>query len=224
MYKTCAIVLAMSAASAAMAQLSSVGQGSISGPVENFENDGFVSESQFATPRTFANGLNAVTSSLDDNAMGSGPGTWSWGDQQGGWGLLDSGSAHQTSGAWGIGVDTINGGFIDFALPVASTAFGGYFAAPTQAGTVYGEPASFSFEAYNGTTLVGSIGFTYSETNTASGAMHWMGFAADAGSFDRVVVRATVFVMDDLTWQAIPTPGTTALLGLGGLVAIRRRR
>jgi len=57
----------------------------------------------------------------------------------------------------------------------------------------------------------------------------WIDISADSGMvFDEIRVLGFGFdpstFMDNASWNAVPTPGSLAVLGLGGFVASRRRR
>lgn len=75
------------------------------------------------------------------------------------------------------------------------------------------------------------VGSFFSEAGPAWGGIgdEWWNFTADAGeSFDEVRLFGFGFTPftfgDNFSWNAVPTPGSFAVLGLGGFMASRRRR
>lgn len=82
--------------------------------------------------------------------------------------------------------------------------------------------------ALSGGMEVGSL-FVSNPTYSSSGPT-WVDISATGGmTFDEVRLVGFGFVfpqahVDDLSWNAVPAPASAALLGLGGLAAVRRRR
>lgn len=104
---------------------------------------------------------------------------------------------------------------IDFDTPV--TEFGGYFGtADVHTGSV--------INLYDGDgSLISSEPMTFD-----LGEWNWHGWSSDV-PISRVEILGSPtpglpIVLDDLQVNYVPTPATGALLGLAGLVAVRRRR
>ncbi|MEX0652638.1 MAG: PEP-CTERM sorting domain-containing protein [Phycisphaeraceae bacterium] len=83
-----------------------------------------------------------------------------------------------------------------------------------------GSPVSGTITGYNG----GDVEWTVSPSNLEE----WTTFTDGAGSFvDRVRFEhasGSIFDVDDVTIAAVPEPASLALLGLGGLAMLARRR
>lgn len=81
---------------------------------------------------------------------------------------------------------------------------------------------------FSGNTEVGSFFITNPHWGTDTTATWFNAVAAGSSTFDRVVFDAfssnfdRVVAIDNVSWA--PTPGAAAALGLGGLMALRRRR
>lgn len=71
----------------------------------------------------------------------------------------------------------------------------------------------------NGTTYLNNDFQTLSGAIAGAGSTLTITFTAGANNGG-----SEVFIFDNVTVNGVPTPGTAALLGLGGLVATRRRR
>jgi len=86
------------------------------------------------------------------------------------------------------------------------------------------------FQAYRGSSLVEAASFTTgSSFGQAATVPNFFGFYNTSQSFDRITVTTTglnLAVFDNLQVSTVPEPGTVGLLalGLGGVVAIARRR
>jgi hypothetical protein len=103
-----------------------------------------------------------------------------------------------------------------FEFDTAVTDFGGYI---NTVGPVGGGSASFWDEAGN---LIDTVSF-------AGGPVEWtwIGWTSDVG-ISRIELSGPVpgfgFQLDDLTINQVPAPGGAAVVGVGALIAGRRRR
>jgi hypothetical protein len=114
-----------------------------------------------------------------------------------------------------------NGTALDPTFLDATGGLGGYV--PSGAGWYNGNPTSNQVAQAQGgfdyAVFVGQFSFLTSRV-AAAGALNFFIFDAEMGSKD--AAGEVFFGGDDYIWQ-VPAPGALALLGLGGLVARRRR-
>lgn len=84
----------------------------------------------------------------------------------------------------------------------------------------------FRIDIYDGAAAVGSL---FGTPAWGSNDNSWIDLVAGAGtSFDRVEISgfgsSPMVFADNMSWNTVPAPGSLALMGLGGLIATRRRR
>ncbi|MBI1333360.1 MAG: PEP-CTERM sorting domain-containing protein [Armatimonadetes bacterium] len=212
------IMTAMFAVPAALslAQLSSVGPftGSMSEGFESFTNSQIAGHYQ--TMSIFGGGgtLNSVPMNAEHMYVYE-PGAGAT------WGLGGLGSAGVNSGAKAVGFEDISAnpsgdqnGEILFASPVDS--FGGYFALEASS------PAFLQFFDSAGM----QIG-TDQQLMSATNVLQWQGWSSTVGiSRIEIVSRDNYLAMDDLqaNTSTVPEPASLAVLGLGAIALIRRRK
>ena len=143
---------------------------------------------------------------------GGGPGNVDdWDTIMGGWGL---GSGNSIYGSFGV--------FIEFSSDLSEFS--------TQYWDTSGPASPFgggmAMYAFNDGAEVGSV-----FTSPAYGGLgdSWFNITTAGGAvFDEVRILGWGFpadgFADNLSWNAVPSPASAGLLGLGGLVAMRRRR
>jgi len=146
-----------------------------------------------------------------DTGVGGGFQVDDWDTALGGWGL---GSGNAAYGPFGIFM-AFGGDLTEFS---------------TQAWDTSGPPSPFGggmgiFVFQNGVEVAngffnpayGGVGDSWYDITSANGhkfdEVRILGFGFPADTF-----------VDNLSWNSVPTPASAALLGLGGLVATRRRR
>ena len=115
-----------------------------------------------------------------------------------------------------------NGSALDPTFLDATGGLGAYV--PSGAGWYNGNPTNNQVAqqqaGYDYAVLVGQFSFLTSRV-TAAGAENFFIFDAEMGS--KTASGEVFFGGDAFIWNEIPAPGALALLGLGGLVARRRR-
>jgi len=90
----------------------------------------------------------------------------------------------------------------------------------------FGTPSPLTLDAYNGTTLVGSV----SQTGTVLSLFPEGEIAFSGAAFNSVVLSSTAptFAIDNVQVAQAPEPGSATMLALGllfaGVSAVRRRR
>jgi len=111
------------------------------------------------------------------------------------------------------------GGGLEVTLGTPATAFSWLFVDQINMG--------YQVELFNGATSLGVVNATYGG-GTGSFPYPESNVDASGAAFDRVRITFTGFVagvgFDNFAYVAVPAPASLALLGLGGLVASRRRR
>ena len=137
-------------------------------------------------------------------------------------GFADSSIDSFTTIGYGVGAAAAtNGTALDPTFLDATGGLGGFV--PSGAGWYNGNPTSdqqaVSQGGYDFAVFVGQFSFATSRV-TAAGAENFFIFDAEMGS--KAAGGDVFFGGDDYIWQ-VPAPGALALLGLGGLVARRRR-
>lgn len=206
--KTFLTLSVVALSSTAFCQLSAVGpfSGSMSETFESFPN--YSSGGHYDTLGIMGGGATMTSNSSGTNQV------WVYEPGVATWSLGGNGSAITHSGAKAGGL-YFNQSPVDVSI-VFSTAvnrFGGYFA------TASNETTLISFYDANG----GQIGTTQSLL-TASNSMDWQGWSSTTGIASVLFFGGTAPVMDDLQADAVPEPVSLVVLGLGSLVALRRRR
>jgi uncharacterized protein (TIGR03382 family) len=133
------------------------------------------------------------------------------------------------TGSWGLGGGTNSftgnfGVFMTFDSDI--TNFSAQVWDPSGPGSFLG--GGMTTFAFNDGVEVGSF---YSDAGPAWGGVgdEWWNISATNGMvFDEVRILGFGFTpttyIDNISWNAVPTPSSMALLGLGGLVITRRRR
>ncbi len=132
---------------------------------------------------------------------------------------------------------TLGGASMNNAIPSAFVnTFAFTFSVPVRsfgfwiANNRVADPAGPTIQAFDaGGNLLGTVQFAGALIDgsvTVGGVTADYGFMGLETTTDvaRVVVTKQAAILDDLRYSAVPAPGTTALLGLMGLAALRRRR
>jgi len=153
-------------------------------------------------------------SSLGISSIVSGTGNIDVGDWDtavGGWGL---GTGNAASGPFGVFI-TFDSDLTEFSAQIwdnsgPASFFGGGMG-------VFALNDGVEVGSYFGDAPYGGVGDTWFDITTAGGA-----------TFDEVRILGYGFTpntyVDDLSWNAVPSPASATLLGLAGLVSTRRRR
>jgi hypothetical protein len=194
-----------------LAQLTSTGPfaGTMS---EGFEN--FASATHYPTMSIMGGGatMNSTTSAAQHMYVYA----------LNGWGLGNNGAAGVHGGNQGLGLEDVvaTDGTQDADILFGGagvSSFGGYFAQNDPAGTAL-------LQFFDSANV--QIGTDQALTNTTSNVLTWQGYnSTTAISRVHFVSRDAYIAMDDLQANsAVPEPASFAVLGLGALALIRRRR
>ena len=138
-------------------------------------------------------------------------------------GFSDSSIDSFTTIGYGVGAAAAtNGSALDPSFLDATQGLGAFV--PSSAGWYNGNPTNdqvaTSQAGYDYAVLVGQFSFATSRV-AAAGETNFFIFDAEMGS--KNAGGEVFFGGDAFIWNEIPAPGALALLGLGGLVARRRR-
>ncbi len=101
-----------------------------------------------------------------------------------------------------------------------------FLASPASSVEIYcfGRGVAFTMEGFN------SSGASVASSNIGSADTGWTKLSISAPSISRITLSETggasngAWVFDDLSYTPVPAPAGVAVLGLGGLLGVRRRR
>lgn len=194
------------AAGTAVAQVTPIGPfaGQLQESFESFQN--------YIDNPNFHEDTNGPFPIFGGNATMVGPFTAIYEPGVADFGLGSNGFAQVVDGRKGAGLDNSGTWTIQFGTPVVD--FGGYWSHYPDPGN----PITFDFYDAGG-NLLGSDSATVID---GSGSLHWLGWNS-VTPVSTVVVGGDYMVVDYMQAN-VPAPGALALLGLGGLAAVRRRR
>lgn len=160
----------------------------------------------------------AGTSFGRNNRLTAGEGTWGWIDTDGGNGT------GTTSGDFAIrkGTDSANLAQFDNLDSIAQSTF----TTPTYAvaGTPGNNWTKVDIEVNNGTAIVSFNGVQFfTQTTNLTDGFAWIGYE---DPFSSVSLDPTNNwgLIDNITVTAVPEPATMAIVGLGALAALKRRK
>lgn len=148
---------------------------------------------------------------IADSGAGNGFNVGDWDGALGGWGLGSGNSALVEFGMF----STWDSDLSEFSVQVwdpsgAPSPFGGGLGV-----FVFNDGVEVAGGTYS--PAFGGLGDSWFNITSAGGAafdeVRILGFGFDPSTF-----------VDNLSWNAVPSPASAALLGMGGLVATRRRR